>query len=103
MKLTITNKKENKLLARMEVQGQIVFTATTPSNNDVALALSQELKVDLPLIVVKSIHTKFGAKTAEVSAYAYHALDVKQKTEPVTSHMRKKIEEEKKKAAEVKA
>ena len=47
MKLTITNKKENKLLARMEVQGQIVFTATTPSNNDVALALSQELKVDL--------------------------------------------------------
>ncbi|MFH1275714.1 MAG: hypothetical protein ABIH82_01240 [Candidatus Woesearchaeota archaeon] len=110
MKLTINEKKDNSLLGRTEVSGSLVFEASTPSNNELVLAISKELKSEPELIVMKHIHNKFGEKKAVFLVYAYNTLESKQKFEVVTKHLRKqaeeaakKSEEEKKVAAEAKA
>src|SRR3989339_205349 len=100
MQVTIQDKKENIFLDRTEVKGTISFEGTTPSNVQLAEALAQQLKKEVPLVVIKQIHTSFGQQGANFLAFAYHTLEAKQKTEKMTKHLRSKLEEEKKKAAE---
>lgn len=102
MKLTITEKKENKLLQRLEVQGVASFEGSTPKNQEIMASLAQQLQVAPELIVMQHIYTGFGERQAQVQALAYSTLEGRQKTEPLTKHMKKKIEEAKKKAAEAK-
>src|SRR3989344_4848748 len=55
MQLTITNKKENKMLDRLEVEGKIVFNGSTPSKLVLTEALATKLEVDMPLIVITKL------------------------------------------------
>ncbi|HLD01106.1 MAG TPA: hypothetical protein VJC39_05145 [Candidatus Nanoarchaeia archaeon] len=102
MELTITSKKVNQLLQRTEVEGKIVFKSETPSNKEVIEKIAKEFKVDNFLVVMRTIQTIFGQKTARFAALVYNSLKDKTGTEQLTSHQRKKLEEEKKKQAEEK-
>jgi len=72
MDLEIKEKKEQKLLARLEIKAKISFSANaTPSNDDVKAAIAKEVGKDAKLVVVKHIYTKFGDASADVFAYVY--------------------------------
>ena len=97
MQLTITNKKENKMLDRLEVEGKIVFNGPTPSKLVLTESLAKKLEVDMPLIVIKKLLTNFGIQEANFLAVAYHKPESLKNTEVLTKHQKKKISEAKKK------
>lgn len=96
MQLTIQEKKENVLLDRTHVCGQISFEGATPSNSELAQAIAKELSADAANVVVKHIYTSFGRQNANFDAVAYKTTEARSKTERMTSHLRKKLEESKK-------
>ena len=100
MEVTIKKKEDNKLLHRKEVEGEITFTAATPSNQELAEALAKDLKVNVNLVVMKNIYTEFSMRKAIFSAVAYESAEMKDKFEMSTKHLRKKAEEETKKKAD---
>lgn len=103
MKLEIKEKKENKILNRLEISGRLVFEKATPSNQALQEVLAVELKTNKDLIVIKHIYPKFSFREASFLAYIYFDKKTMQKMEVSTKHLRKKAEEEKKKAAEAAA
>ncbi len=102
MKIEIKERKENKLLGRLEVEGRAVFDGATPSNDVIKDMLTAELKADKNLIVVKHIYSRFSYQEADFLVYVYDNKEVMEKMEMMTKHLKKKGEEEKKKAAEEK-
>lgn len=96
MKLTIQEKEENGLLDRIHLRGELEFESVTPSNNDVAAAIGKQLSADARLVVVKHIYAHFGHRKAAFEAVIYKTTEAKQKTEKMTKHLRKKLEEDKK-------
>lgn len=100
MEITIKKKEDNKLLHRKEVEGEITFTAATPSNQELAEALAKELNVNVNLVVMKNIYTEFSVRKATFQAVAYESAEMKDKFEMSTKHLRKKAEEDTKKKAE---
>ena len=103
MKITITKKDENKLLGRVEVEGEITFDKVTPSNQEVGEYLAKELNAKRELIVIKGIHTIFSTKSAKFTAVAYQSQETKDKYEVMTKHLRKKAEEKAKAESEAQA
>ena len=97
MKITIQEKKENPLLNRTELKGGIEFNDITPSNVKLAESLAKETKKDINLVVVKSIYTHFGQKLADFEAIVYDNKEAKDKIEMLTKHIKKKMEEDRKK------
>ena len=72
MQLEITDKKEQKLLSRVEVKGIVKFDGSaTPSNDKVKEAIAKNVGKDMKLVVVKNIYTSYGASSADVTAYVY--------------------------------
>lgn len=102
MKLTITNKNKNSLLSRTEVSGELDFEGVTPKNSQVIEQLAKEFNVGAANIVVKHIYTKFSRQAADFSAYVYDSKEARNKTEQITGHMKKQMEEAAKKTAEEK-
>ncbi|PIN74105.1 hypothetical protein COV20_00630 [Candidatus Woesearchaeota archaeon CG10_big_fil_rev_8_21_14_0_10_45_16] len=100
MQVTIQDKHENSLLKRTEVKGAVSFEGATPSNADVAAAISKQMSCQPGQVVVKRIHTQFSKQEATVDANVYATLEAKNKAEKMTKHLRKKAEEQKKKADE---
>lgn len=95
METKITNKTENKLLKRTEIEGTLAFQGATPSNKELAAELAKQLKTQEELIEIKKIDTKFGTMTASFKAHIYADKDTLMKTEP-----KKKVEEKKEEGAE---
>jgi len=102
MELTITQKHENKLLKRVEVQAMVSFEGATPSNADLQKAIAAKLLAQEKAVLVQKIDNLFGLNQAKVTALAYSDEKSKESTTPLTKHMKKKLEEELKKAAEEK-
>lgn len=102
MKIEIKEKKENKLLGRLEVEGKVIFDRATPSNEVIRDALALELKADKNLIVVKHVYSKFGYQQADFLAYVYNNREKMEKMEVMTKYLKKKAAEGKKKKAEEK-
>ena len=100
MKIEITEKKENKLLGRSEVSGQLNFSGATPANEVVKESLAVELKVDKELVIIKHIYSKFSYQEAKFLAFVYVNKEQMGKTEVMTKHLRKKATEAAKKAKE---
>lgn len=98
MQVTIQEKKENKLLNRREVSGTISYENATPSNKEITQAIAKQLNIEANLVVMKHIYNKFSHQQATFSAVVYDKVEVKTKTERINSHLRKKLEEEAKKA-----
>ena len=100
MKIEITEKKQNKLLGRLEVSGKLNFSGATPANDVVKETLAVELKVDKELMIIKNIYSKFSHQEAEFLAYVYDDKEQMNSTEVMTNHLRKQAEEAAKKAKE---
>ena len=101
--VVVTSVEKNELLHRIELAGNIVFDAVTPSNVVLAETLAKEIKVDISLVVIKQILTTFSQKTATFTAVAYRKAEDLAKVEMQTKHMKKNAEkaaEEAKKAKE---
>lgn len=99
--LNITQKKEEKLLGRTEINAKIDFgKTTTPSNDAVRDAIAKNLEKDVKLVVVKHIYTNFGTHKADVIAYAYDNEKKLDETEVI--HKRVKVKKEEGKEAEAK-
>jgi ribosomal protein S24E len=103
MKFKITEKKENPLLERMEVAGAIEFEGKTPSNMDVIEQIAKEMGKSNDLVVMNNINITFSQQAGTFTANVYNTAEAKDKITKLTKHLRKKIEEEMKKAAEAKA
>jgi len=97
MQLTINTKNKNELLNRTEVFGKVTFEKETISNKELAEAIAKELKSNVNLVVMKQIKTQFGQKEANFNALVYDNQEAKDKTEKLTKHIKKKIEETQKK------
>ncbi|MBU0460188.1 MAG: hypothetical protein KKH52_02090 [Nanoarchaeota archaeon] len=103
MKITITEKKDNKLLNRLEVKGTLEFEQVTPSNAKLSEALAKELNNKLELVIVKSIYNEFGQQNGTFFAIIYDSLEAKEKIEMNTKHLKKQAAEVAKKTEEEKA
>ena len=98
MELKIIKQEKNPFLEReefiLEVQNEVA-----PSLEEV----KTELKKDSELTVVKKIHTNFGRQTFKVEAVVDDNTEAKNKVETIPKKTRKKMEADKKSAAETKA
>ena len=100
MKLKIITKKENPLLGRKEITAELDFEGATPSNQQVAELIKNDLKGE---VILKKVHTDFSKQLAKVEAFVYDSKESRDKAERMTKHLRKKVDEDKKKADEKKA
>jgi ribosomal protein S24E len=95
MELNITNKAEQKLLARTEINGHINFSGNkTPSNDQVKEAVAKNLGKDSKLIVIKHIYTDFGKASANFICFVY---DSENKLKELEEKRKKQKKEETKK------
>ena len=76
MELKILEKKEEPLLSRIMVEGEVSFDKATPSTQEIKESMAKSLGKDGKLIDIKGIYTAFGRKKASVLCYAYDNEDV---------------------------
>ncbi len=93
MELKISKNKENSFLKRKEVQGKVVFSGATPSNQQLQELAAKELSVSPDCIVIKTIQGHFGYQEASFNLVAYDSLEAKNKTEVVMPHIKKKTKQ----------
>lgn len=80
---TIKKTTEKPLLARKEIEGEIIFEAkSTPSNDAVRKDVSAALKADEKAVVVKHIYTGYGTHIAKVLAFVYDSEESLKRVEP---------------------
>ncbi len=83
MELEIKNKKENPVLQRQEITGEITFTGTaTPSNKQVHEELTKKLGIQAELVAIRHIYGSFGSGKAAFEAVAYATKEQFDKIEP---------------------
>lgn len=92
MDLSTLEKKEAPLLSRTEITGEIAFSGKTPSFAELKQALSKSLKLEEPLIVIKSIYNEFGKQKARFTAYIYKDAASLKKIEPKIKEKKAKAE-----------
>ncbi len=104
MKIEITEKKDNPLLARQEVKGTLTFNTATPSNDELQKNLAKQLNVDKECIRMKKIGTHYGVSKADFLAFVYNSKEELEKIEPApkkwVEKQEKKQEAAKKKTEE---
>ena len=76
MKIEILRERENKPLARKEVDFRVDHAgAGTPSRADIRAKIVAQFDADKESVVIKSLDTKFGAGMTEGSARIYSDPD----------------------------
>ena len=82
MEIKISNKTENKLLDRTEIEAEIINDkAATPKRNEVRKLLAAQLGADEQLLIIKKIAQSFGS-AVKLSAMLYKTKEELQKYEP---------------------
>ena len=72
MKIEILDERENKPLARKEVDFRVDHVgATTPSRADIRAKIVAQFDADSSAVVIKKLETKFGAGITEGTARIY--------------------------------
>lgn len=72
MKIEILQEKENKPLARKEIDFRVEHLGgTTPSRADVKAKIVAQYDADASTVVIRSLDTKFGIGMTEGSARIY--------------------------------
>jgi ribosomal protein S24E len=83
MELTITKKRDNLLLSRMEITLEVDFVnEPTPKKEDIKKKIASSEKADEKLVVVKSMETSFSSGKADVLVHIYKSEEELKKTEP---------------------
>ena len=76
MKIEILNERENKPLARKEVDFRVDHAgAVTPSRADIRAKIVAQFDADSSAVIIKTLDTKFGAGITEGTARIYSDLD----------------------------
>jgi ribosomal protein S24E len=72
MKIEILNERENKPLARKEVDFRVDHAGTgTPSRAEIRTKIVAQFDADKESVIIKSLDTKFGAGLTEGTARIY--------------------------------
>lgn len=98
MQLTTINTKEEPLLSRTMLKAVLDFEKATPSYPEIVSLIAAHLKKDDKLIAIRHVHSYFGSKKADVTAYVYSDESRKQFIEPKVKAKKEKKEGEVKKA-----
>ncbi|MFW9787868.1 MAG: 30S ribosomal protein S24e [Candidatus Thorarchaeota archaeon] len=99
MKIEILNERENKPLARKEVDFRVDHTgASTPSRADIRAKIVAQFDADSSAVVIRRLETKFGAGITEGTARIYSDEDQMKQIE--LDHIVKRHESEKKEGGE---
>jgi ribosomal protein S24E len=99
MELKITNKKENPMLCRTEIECRVsFFNEPTPKRVDVKKKISSLAKADEKLIVIKKIKSEFGTGGGTVLAFVYKTEEDLKRIEPKDKKAAKPTEAAEKKA-----
>ena len=75
MELAITDKKENKSLARTELTAGISFDKAVPSRKEIREALCAATGVAPEQLVIISVNGNFGTQKATVLAHTYSSKE----------------------------
>ena len=94
MTLKILHEKYSKLIDRKELELEVTFDKSTPSNLEIKKEIASKLKTKEDLVAVKNIHQLFGLKKARIIAYVYNKEEQVKRLE---AKKEKKKKEEKKK------
>lgn len=99
MKIEILEEKENKPLARREIEFRIDHTgATTPSRADIHAKIAAQYNADAAAVVIRALRTKYGIGKTEGTARIYSTSEQMNKIE--LGHIIKRHEHKKKESAE---
>lgn len=82
MEMKIENRQEEPLLARVKIVAEVAFDKTTPSYKELIPQIASSVKKEENLVVIRRIKNYFGARRAQVLAYAYNDENSKKMTEP---------------------
>ena len=76
MKIEILKERENKPLARKEIDFRVDHAgAGTPSRADIRAKISAQFDADKESVIIKSLNTKFGAGITKGTARIYSETD----------------------------
>ncbi len=82
MKLEILSERENKPLARKEIEFRVEHIGgTTPSRMDVLSKIVAQFDADTSRVVIKALNTKFGIGISEGTARIYDTAEQMEKIE----------------------
>ena len=82
MELKVTNKTENKLLNRTEIEAAVLYAGEpTPKRKDLRKLLAAQIGADESLLSLQKLSTGMGAK-GKLFAMLYKSKEDLQKTEP---------------------
>lgn len=82
MEISISKRKENRLLSREEITGTVVFSGATPSYDQFRKSLSAQIKVPEDTIAIPHIYTSFGSSSGTFEARVYASKELLAKIEP---------------------
>ncbi len=71
MEINIIDDKKNPLLSRREIICMVTKKGTTPSKNDIATQVSNELKLKKECVFIDAVYQKYGRPTSEVHVRVY--------------------------------
>ncbi|MGQ4911947.1 MAG: 30S ribosomal protein S24e [Candidatus Thorarchaeota archaeon] len=94
MKIEILNERENKLLARREIEFRVDHQGErTPSRADIRAKIVAQFDADAAAVVIRSLDTKFGAGMTKGLARVYSSPEQMKRVEH--DHIIKRHEEKK--------
>lgn len=98
MKIEILDERENKPLARKEVDFRVDHAgASTPSRADIRAKIVAQFDADSSAVIIKTLDTKFGAGITEGTARIYSDPDQMKRIE--LNHIVKRHESKKEEGA----
>jgi ribosomal protein S24E len=96
MKLEILSEKENKPLARKEIEFRIEHVGgTTPSRADVLAKIVAQFDADTSRVVIRALNTRYGIGISEGSARIYDTAEQMERVELAHIVKRQQTEEKK--------
>lgn len=79
MELKILQKKEEPLLSRTRLEGEVLFDKATPSTKEIKSSFAKSLGKDESLVDIEGIYGQYGQKKAKVVCYTYENKDILKK------------------------
>ena len=92
MELKILQKKEEPLLSRTRLEGEVLFDKATPSTKEIKSSFAKSLGKDESLVDIGGIYSQYGQKKAKVVCYAYENKDVLKKIKGETKKAKEKAD-----------
>ncbi len=93
--MKIVNEINSPLLNRREIKIELDYSGAVPSKDSIKKKISENLKIDENLVIVKHVYPRYGENKADAIAYAYKSEDDIKKIEKKVKDGKEKVEEQK--------